>query len=214
MQNVKLDTKQKVLKAAETLFTENGFEAVTLKDIAEASGLSQAVVSQHFGTKDEVFSQVVMRKMDPVMKESYTVAQSTRTSMEKLRAIMDIYGSYILYKDPVLRVFLMEIIAGGSKIPKKAHNYMLLRNKLFIQLLRDGIKKGEFRKVDLECAAWGFFGMLSSYIFTEDVIGGSRKNSYPKTYVDRVIAATLDLFFNGIIAREEDKKATKKGKKR
>lgn len=61
-------TKQKILDAAETLFGARGFDAVSLRDITDAAGVTLALASYHFGTKDGLFEAVVGRRADVLCK--------------------------------------------------------------------------------------------------------------------------------------------------
>lgn len=61
-------TKQKILDAAEGLFGARGFDAVSLRDITEAAGVTLALASYHFGTKDRLFEAVVGRRADVLCK--------------------------------------------------------------------------------------------------------------------------------------------------
>lgn len=61
-------TKQKILDAAEALFGARGFDAVSLRDITEAAGVTLALASYHFGTKDRLFEAVVSRRADVLCK--------------------------------------------------------------------------------------------------------------------------------------------------
>jgi AcrR family transcriptional regulator len=56
------DSRERVLAAAEKLFTERGYTAVTLKDIADALGIRQASLYYHApGGKESLFIEVTER---------------------------------------------------------------------------------------------------------------------------------------------------------
>ena len=55
-------TKEKLLNAAEALFGERGFDTVSLRDITNAAGVTLALSSYHFNTKENLFSEVVARR--------------------------------------------------------------------------------------------------------------------------------------------------------
>jgi AcrR family transcriptional regulator len=60
-----LAARERVLQAAERLFTERGYAAVTLRDIAEALGIRQASLYYHApGGKEELFVQVTERGLE------------------------------------------------------------------------------------------------------------------------------------------------------
>ncbi len=55
-------TRTKILDAAEALFGDAGFDAVSLRDITERAEVTLALASYHFGTKDNLFEEVVGRR--------------------------------------------------------------------------------------------------------------------------------------------------------
>lgn len=54
-------TRQAVLDAAQRLFAANGFAGTSMRDIAESSGISQPLIHHHFGSKDDLYSQIKRR---------------------------------------------------------------------------------------------------------------------------------------------------------
>jgi AcrR family transcriptional regulator len=63
------DTKSRILDAAESLFTEHGFEATSLRQLTAAAGVNLAAVNYHFGSKEELFQAVLTRRLDPMNQE-------------------------------------------------------------------------------------------------------------------------------------------------
>lgn len=53
--------EQQLLDVAEDLFTERGYEGVTLEEIARTAGVSRPIVYQHHGSKDGIFIACVRR---------------------------------------------------------------------------------------------------------------------------------------------------------
>ena len=49
--NEGLDTKERILQAAENLFTDQGFGATSLRAITHRAGVNLAAVNYHFGSK-------------------------------------------------------------------------------------------------------------------------------------------------------------------
>lgn len=52
-------THGNILSAARRLFAESGFSAVTLKDVAEACGISRAGLYRHFSSTGEIFAEII-----------------------------------------------------------------------------------------------------------------------------------------------------------
>jgi AcrR family transcriptional regulator len=62
--NSEVDTKTRLLDAAERLFSNKGFEAVSHRDIASAAAVNLAAVNYHFGSKDQLVRAVIKRRVD------------------------------------------------------------------------------------------------------------------------------------------------------
>lgn len=61
--------KRKLLDAAEQLFADHGFEAVSVRDITQLAKTNVAAVNYHFGSRDALLGLVMMRYMVPVTEE-------------------------------------------------------------------------------------------------------------------------------------------------
>ncbi|MDR3633703.1 MAG: TetR/AcrR family transcriptional regulator [Isosphaeraceae bacterium] len=57
-------TKRAVVDAAERLFAERGFAGTSMRDISEASGVSQPLIQHHFGSKEGLYSSVLRRAVE------------------------------------------------------------------------------------------------------------------------------------------------------
>ncbi len=64
-----LDTRSKLLDAAERLFAAQGFGAVSLRQIIAEADVNVAAVHYHFGSKEELLDAVVLRKAAAVNEE-------------------------------------------------------------------------------------------------------------------------------------------------
>jgi AcrR family transcriptional regulator len=60
------DTKQKILDAAEELFGEHGYSATSLRHIISRAQVNLAAIHYHFGSKQELLDEVIMRKAAPM----------------------------------------------------------------------------------------------------------------------------------------------------
>jgi AcrR family transcriptional regulator len=68
-----VDTKSRILDAAEELFMEHGFEATSLRLITTAASVNLAAANYHFGSKEELFQAVFTRRLDPMNRDRMTL---------------------------------------------------------------------------------------------------------------------------------------------
>ncbi len=62
-------SKRKLLDAAEQLFAEKGFEAVSVRDITQLAKTNVAAVNYHFGNRESLLTMVMTRYMTPINEE-------------------------------------------------------------------------------------------------------------------------------------------------
>ncbi len=62
-------SKRKLVDAAEQLFAEKGFEAVSVRHITQLAKTNVAAVNYHFGSREELLTLVMMRCMEPITEE-------------------------------------------------------------------------------------------------------------------------------------------------
>lgn len=55
-------TKEKLMDAAEKLFARRGFHGASVRAITSAAGVDLALVNYHFGSKKQLFSEVIERR--------------------------------------------------------------------------------------------------------------------------------------------------------
>lgn len=90
--------RQAILLAAERLFATDGFHAVSLRDIAAEAGVPVALVSYHYGTKNDLYRAIF---------------ESWLPSVHRRRALLDaaLADEATLTLEAVLKAFVSPLIA-------------------------------------------------------------------------------------------------------
>jgi AcrR family transcriptional regulator len=93
-------TRERILDAAERLFAERGFHAVSVRDITQAAGVDVALVNYHFGGKQALFEDVFMRRAAVLNEERLhrleSVVQRSAPQPPKIEAIIDAFTHPLL----------------------------------------------------------------------------------------------------------------------
>ena len=53
-------TRDAILKAAQRIFSENGYDGAGMRDIASQAGIHAALVNRYFGTKEALFHEAIL----------------------------------------------------------------------------------------------------------------------------------------------------------
>jgi AcrR family transcriptional regulator len=88
---VREDTRTRIQEIALKLFTEQGYEATSLREIAEELGVTKAALYYHFKTKDDIVTSLVDLRVAE-MEELLTWARGREKTPEMRRELLDRYA--------------------------------------------------------------------------------------------------------------------------
>ena len=89
-------TSDRILEAAEKLFSEMGYDGVSVNDVAVEANVNKASVFYHFGNKEALFETVLKSYCD-LQLERLQTAHSTVGSLEdQLHRVMDAYFDFVV----------------------------------------------------------------------------------------------------------------------
>ena len=100
------ETRTRVLEAALSLFRERGFEATTMRDIAEEAGVATGAAYYYFPSKDALVMDFYRRSCDtmqPVIEEALKGAKGLE---ERLRELIRVKLAHFAPNRGVLRALL------------------------------------------------------------------------------------------------------------
>lgn len=142
-------TADKLLVAASELMIERASIEVSLSDIAQKSGVNAALVKYHFGNKDGLLLALLARDAATEISQlEYLLAQPITPSAKLRLHIGGIIRAYhqFPYMNRLIHYLLHESSAGAADEVSKFFVAPLL--DFHRRLLAEGIKAGEFRKID------------------------------------------------------------------
>jgi AcrR family transcriptional regulator len=86
------DTRSRIQQVALELFTENGYEATSLREIAERLGVTKAALYYHFKTKDDIIESLVhdrLTSLEDLVVWAEAQPRTVATRREALRRYAD-----------------------------------------------------------------------------------------------------------------------------
>jgi len=139
-----LETKNKLLSTAMMLFTQRGFDKVTVDDITRFAGVSKGTFYNHFTAKDEVLVEQFNR-IDDYYEQILRHIKPTETASGRALIFVDAMCEYC---GNIWGLNLLKIVYS-NQISVNARPYILLNKKrlfytFLLEIVRHGIASGEF----------------------------------------------------------------------
>ena len=138
-----MNTKEKILKEALTLFAEKGYSAVYVSDIADAVGIKAPSLYKHYKSKQEIFDscvEVFSKRMEQV-RTDLRLPDTANAEVNYQTANMDMITSIAVN---LFMFYLQDNVASKFRkmlMIERYHNPEL--NTLFENLFIDGAVKHE-----------------------------------------------------------------------
>ena len=147
-------TRERILAAARTEFSERGYDRASIRGIARAAGVDSALVHHYFGSKDQVFAAAIELVMAPALDAPAVLARSAAASMGE-RLTRFFLG---IWENPVSRQPLLAIVRSAVADETAA---AVFRRLVTVQLMRrvaDELQ-GPDRELRVEMAAAQLVGV-------------------------------------------------------
>lgn len=103
-----VDTKTRILDAAEAIIREHGIQALSLRAIAAKTGLTAPAAYRHFSGKEEILHAVIVRGYEKFQEGLARAREGLQAPDAMLRASLRYYLQYWV-QDPVSFLLMMEV---------------------------------------------------------------------------------------------------------
>ncbi|MDJ0784908.1 MAG: TetR/AcrR family transcriptional regulator [Desulfosarcinaceae bacterium] len=151
-----------IMAAASKLFMRSGPTQVTMDDIAAEAGVSKLTVYNHFGTKEELFRSMILKKCERLINDDLFAQLTCRNPRKELFAIGRAFTE-IIYSAGALSVY-RTVVSESRHSREIAELYYASGPKRVFQLLEDYLEKleatGKFAFPDIHRAADIFFSLF------------------------------------------------------
>jgi AcrR family transcriptional regulator len=103
-------TRSRILDAATSLIVENGYQSISLEDIAEKAGVSRRTIYDQFGSKRGVLEGIVNRMAEEGLPELLTAISQSKDPVEALQKAMPLSVAFTDRNVKIVLVFYAQAI--------------------------------------------------------------------------------------------------------
>jgi TetR/AcrR family transcriptional regulator len=156
------EVRKRLLSGATGLFASKGYAATTVREIVERAGVTKPVLYYYFRSKEGIYLDLMREpfgKFTALVGETVVEAGSARERLFRLFLM-----TYDIFVENIDTARVMYSIYYGP--PQGApfidfDAYHRRFQEAVLQVLREGIRDGEFRRVDPHDAMWAVIGAVN-----------------------------------------------------
>lgn len=116
-------TEEKIIRAADKIFTRKGYAATRTRDIAEEAGTNLALLNYYFGSKEKLFKYVVQGKLKMLLGAMGPALSDEHISLEdKISLITENYTNLLLENEELPIFILNELTVNRELFAKITQN--------------------------------------------------------------------------------------------
>lgn len=150
-----LDTRRRLLDAAEVVFGAHGYHDASVVKLAEEAGVAAGTFYLYFDSKKAVFDELV-RDLNRRVRHAMKEASSKGTS----RLESELLGFDAYFRFTAEHPALYRIIRQAEFVsPEMLHYHYDRLSAGYVVALREASESGEIGKLDAEVAAWALMGL-------------------------------------------------------
>ena len=187
-------SKDAILDAAAEIFSQKGYHAASMQDIARAVRLQKASLYHHVNSKQEILKALLDKALDLLIENMLDVMARPGAAEEKLRLGMSTYLMSMLEHRQLASVLLLE---HRSLEPELRVRHTRRRDefeRLWRVLIQEGVDEGYYQCDDIDIAARALLGVLNWTITWYRPEGADTPEQIADQYAD--------MFLRGLLVRE------------
>ena len=195
------DRRKQLIETAMRLFAEQGFDGTSTREIAEAAGVTEAIIFRHFRTKEDLYWAVLADRVERRGRNRRIreLLESGEDFREVLVSIAETLLDRTADDTAVTRLLFYSALRNRDLADRFFETYAHKKFELLAEFIRREIESGRFREVDPLVAARSFLGMIIYHYLVQELFGGDR---YQNLDARDIANEVTDLFLEGVTARK------------
>ena len=144
----KASRKTFILQKAAAMFREKGFSATSMRDLAESVGIEAASLYNHIKSKNEILEAICFEVANRFNSNMDTIEISNQSPIKKVETLLRFHIQQMIENYEEVYVSDREWKHLSDPYLSNFHNQRRTYRKRFAQIIEDGIKKNEIKKID------------------------------------------------------------------
>ncbi len=179
-------TRETILEAAERIFADEGLEGARTDAIAAAAGVNKALLYYYFRSKEGLYRAVLESYLADFNRQALEVLSSEGSARSLLLRYINLHFDFIAAHPHHGPLFQRMVMADQKSMARLAREYFLPRGKALLKVIEQGMRTGEFRRMDSTHAAISLVSLIVFFFSSASVLRAvSGIDPYAKANVER-----------------------------
>lgn len=176
-----------ILDAATRMFSRRGFHGTSMQHIADELGIKKGSLYHHVRGKEDLLYAVHERPLQKLIEGAVTVLSTSGSPTEKLRGVLAVNARVVAEDLEGVNVLLKEL----HTVRGERWDSLVAKRDLFEQMvcevLREGVRTGEFRDCDPSLTTKGILAMPAWMSSWYDPTGPLPPTAFADIFSDLVL---------------------------
>jgi len=195
-----LAVRQQLLASARALFAKHGYDAVSIRTLAEAAQVNPAMISYYFDNKQGLYEAMLADTFQPLVERLGALLASATEQPRPIRTFLDAYMHTLGANPWMPPLILREVVAEGGRL--RAWFIQQFASKgggLLTQLIKREQDAGRLRAdLDPTLAALSLVSLAVFPFVAMPVASEVFGMRVREDYLERLIAHTERLYMQGV----------------
>ncbi len=192
------DTRVEILTAARRVFAQRGFDGTTVREVAHAARVNNAMIYYHFKDKGALYRAVLSDSFSTLIDIWNDPVFTSKTSVRrKIEKYVESFIHFQIGNEDLRRIMAMEFAGNSGNITWICDQYFADNYAHLVALLKEGMKRGELKKFEPSLAVTSLIGVIIHNFILQPMaehVHGKCMNLSSKKFG----AFVTDLFFSGL----------------
>lgn len=186
------ETRERIFQAALELFSGNGYDGTSVREIAEAAGISKPALYYYYGSKERLYTEIIQSCFERARLTLEPAVREPGPLRTRLRRTIQAHFDYFAEHRDAMRLLYAAAFSVGKDEPsfdvwelERPHMEML------VSIFQEAQAAGETGKINPAQIAFWMDGMMNNHLMAFTLLGWELSEEQAYGVADFVADALL-----------------------
>jgi len=186
---------REILAAARRLLQGRGVEAVTMEEIAAATGVAKGTIYLYFQGKEDLIQALIAQVGELMLADIEAIVEGSGTPLERIQQVASLLLDYLMRERALFPAYARDLLRGGRGAAQGYWVHLQEMEEKFVtmvtRLFAAGIASGQFIPADPRLLTFLLRGMVRA-------VGYFQMSAGQEAVVKEALPVLLTLLSSGL----------------